>query len=45
MNYKYTINNMQKRDYEEVHSSLKWGMLGLVAIGCIVLYVFIDLGN
>ena len=42
--YKYTINNMQKRNYEEVHIGLKWGMLVLVTLVCIVLYVFVDLG-
>lgn len=42
--YKYTINNMQKRKREEVHSSLKWGMLVLVSLVCIVLYVALDVG-
>ena len=43
-NLKYTINNMQKRDYEEVNSALKWLMLGLILLGCVALYKFVDLG-
>jgi len=42
--YKHTINNMQKRKREEVHSSLKWGMLVLVSLVCIVLYMALDVG-
>ena len=42
--YKYTINNMQKRNYEEVNVVFKWGMFVLVTVVCIVLYVFSNLG-
>ena len=41
---KYTINNLQKRDYEEVNSAVKWLKLVLVLLGCVALYKFADLG-